>query len=264
MTVDGRRGIARFLTDVRRGSYNSAARGAGWVMLGQVGAMSAALAGVRLLTAGLTPAAYGELALWLTVAALAQGLVQSPVAQAQLRMFSVARETNGMAPYWAAARRLALLSAGITVLICVAAYLLGPLFGARRNLAAAAATCLFAVTAGEFGRRTSVSIAAQRRPLAAAAQAGHEWMRVLLAVAAIHLIVAAPAVALLAFAVSASFWTLVQSRVLHRAEPGLRASASAPEIAIWRGKLLVYAWPFAAWGVAAVLQANIDRWVAGA
>ncbi len=226
--------------------------------------MSAALVGVRLLTASLTPTAYGELALWLTVAAFAQGVVQSPVAQAQLRMFSVARAGQTLREYATAANRLGRDSAMITVTICVFAGMLAPFFGGVRQLAAVLATCAFAVAAGELGRRTSISIAAQKRPLAAVAQAGHEWLRVLLAVVLLHVIAPVPAAALFAFSISALFWLVLQSRVQCREEPALRGGAQFADapVGVWRARMLAYAWPFAAWGVAAVLQSNVDRWVA--
>lgn len=258
--------LTRVLSEFRRGTYNSAAWGAGWVLIGQVGAMTAAVAGVRMLTDSMTPAAFGELALWLSVVSFAQGAVQSPVAQAQLRMFSVASDQGALGPYAAAAHKLGRDSALLTIAICALAGILAPFLGGPRQLVAVLATCAFAVAAGEMGRRTSISIAAQRRPLAAAAQAGHEWMRVLLAVALLRLLAPVPASALLAFSVSAVFWVVLQSRVMYRELPALRggAEAAGEQVAVWRGRLIAYAWPFAAWGVAAVLQGNVDRWVAAA
>jgi O-antigen/teichoic acid export membrane protein len=258
--------LTRVLREVRSGTYNSAAKGAGWVLVGQAGAMTAALAGVRMLTSSMTPAAYGELALWLTVVSVAQGAVQSPVAQAQLRMFSVASAQGALGAYAAAAHRLGRDAAVVTVAICAMAGVMAPLLGAQQQLGAVLATCAFAVAAGEMGRRTSISIAAQHRALAAAAQAGHEWMRMLLAVLLLHVIAPVAASALLAFSISAVFWVVLQSRAMYRVMPALRggaAEAGEPATA-WRSRLLAYAWPFAAWGVASVLQGNVDRWVAAA
>jgi O-antigen/teichoic acid export membrane protein len=190
--------------------------------------------------------------------------VQSPVAQAQLRMFSVARDAHSLGAYATASARLGRDSALLTIALCIVAGLVAPMFGATRQLVPVLATCAFAMAAGELGRRTNISIAAQKRPLAAVAQAGHEWMRVLLAVVLLQTVAPVPAIALLAFGVSAVFWMVLQARVQFRDEPLLRGSAQADGAAIasWRTRLLAYAWPFAAWGVAAVLQGNVDRWVA--
>ncbi|HEV2070110.1 MAG TPA: hypothetical protein VGR26_09980, partial [Acidimicrobiales bacterium] len=65
-------------------------REAAWVAAGQAAAALGAFVGVAVLTNVLDPTTYGELALGITLASLAQLVAWSPITAAVLRFFSPA------------------------------------------------------------------------------------------------------------------------------------------------------------------------------
>ncbi len=223
--------------------------------------MAGTLFGVRLLSSTLGPAAYGDLALWLTLAAVGQGVIQSPLSQAQLRLYSAASERGELDGYWAASDRLGLRSAMIVSAICIT---IGLVIGGVPSLGTAAAACAFAVSAGEMARYTSVAIAAQRRKLAAFAQSGHEWLRPLLAAGALLIWPKTTAAALLGFGASAIILAVIQRARLRGGQRVAGAGSTRPTtVMAWQRQMLDYGWPFVLWGIAASLQSNADRWVMG-
>ncbi len=70
-----------------------------WVGLGQAAGALGAIAGVRLITHRLTPTAYGELALGMTVATLSQQTLLAPLSGASQRFFAPAQETGQISSY---------------------------------------------------------------------------------------------------------------------------------------------------------------------
>ena len=109
-----------------------------WVGAGQIAAVAGGLLGIRLLTRALSPVSYGELALAMTVATLAQQVVLGPAAGAMLRFFAPAHEAKQLRAYLKGSRRLVaegtcfvLALAVLSALALVAGL---ALFGLRRAL----------------------------------------------------------------------------------------------------------------------------------
>src|SRR3990172_13232007 len=93
------------------------AREGGWIALGQAMAVLGTLFGVRLLTELLEPAAYGELALGLTVAALVNQTLLGPLANGVTRFYAPASEQGDLGGYLSAVRHLVLAATGFILLV---------------------------------------------------------------------------------------------------------------------------------------------------
>ncbi len=88
-----------------------------WVVLGQAMAVLGVLVGVRLLTELLDPAAYGELALGMTVATLVNQTVLGPLSNGVTRFYAPAQEQGDLGGYLNAVRRLVLSATGLIILM---------------------------------------------------------------------------------------------------------------------------------------------------
>src|SRR3989344_1784787 len=88
-----------------------------WIVLGQAAAVVGSLFGVRLLTELLDPAAYGELALGMTVATLVNQTVLGPLSNGVTRFYAPAVEQGDLGGYLNAVRRLVISATGIIVLM---------------------------------------------------------------------------------------------------------------------------------------------------
>lgn len=231
-----------------------------WVVVGQGTAAVGALLGVRLLTQLLPPGAYGELALGLTGATLAQQALFSPLSASVLRYFAVAREAGALGPYlssvWTLARAavLLLLVAGTLVVGLVV------LLGAHGWLGLVAGAVAFAVVVGLYSLLDGLQNAARQRAVVAWHDGATPWVRFLLAAALVTAVGATGGVALTGFvaataALLASQWWFYRRRVCRLAKAG-----AGEERARWRGALLAYGWPFATWGLFSWAQVASDRW----
>jgi len=117
------------------------ASGQGLVAIGGV-------VGVRLLTHALSPPIYGELALGMTLALLAQQTVLAPLAVAFLRFFSPAREARAIRAYAMAVRRL-LVRATFATLVLAGACVVGLVqFGHAAWVGVAIAASILALLSG--------------------------------------------------------------------------------------------------------------------
>src|ERR1035437_3984722 len=86
-----------------------------WIVFGQVTAILGSLASVRLLTELLDPAAYGELALGMTVAAVVNQTVIGPLGNGVARFYAPAQERGDLGGYLNAVRRL--VSAATVIIV---------------------------------------------------------------------------------------------------------------------------------------------------
>ncbi|MGB5196552.1 MAG: hypothetical protein WBN64_05740, partial [Candidatus Deferrimicrobium sp.] len=83
-----------------------------WVVSGQAAAVAGGLFGVRLLTELMEPAAYGELALGMTVATLVNQTVLGPLSNGATRFYAPAAEAGDLTGYLAAVRRMVASATG--------------------------------------------------------------------------------------------------------------------------------------------------------
>ena len=75
-----------------------------WIVLGQLMMIAGSLVGVRLLTELLSPDAYGQLALGMTIATLVNQIVLGPLGGGIIRFYAHAVESSDLAGYFNAAK----------------------------------------------------------------------------------------------------------------------------------------------------------------
>lgn len=239
---------------------NSLGRELLWVVVGQATAAIGALVGVRLMTQVLPPAAYGELALGLTGATLAQQALFSPLSASVLRYFAPAREAGALGPYlssvWALARRavLLLLGAGAVAVGLVV------VLDTRGWLGLVAGAVAFAVIAGLYSLLDALQNAARQRAVVAWHDGATPWVRFLLAVALVTAVGATGSVALAGFAAATTALLASQWWFYRRGLADLPEAGAGEERDRWRRVLVAYGWPFATWGLFSWAQVASDRW----
>src|SRR6266852_2496474 len=119
-----------------------------WIVLGQAAAVLGSLVGIRLLTELLDPAAYGELALGMTVATLVNQTVLGPLGNGVTRFYAPAQEKGDIGVYLNAVRRLVLSATGIIVLMILLT-VTGLFFAGRIEwIGIASAALIFAILSG--------------------------------------------------------------------------------------------------------------------
>lgn len=226
-----------------------------WVATGYGLAGIGSVASVRVLTNLLEPRIYGQVALVLSLAALAQQIGFAPVAQAATRFFAPSAASGELDAYFAGCGRITL----ITGAFCGVAGVFLAVLGRHSLLWTALATGVYVCAFGVTSILAAIQTAARQRRIVALHGAAGAWLRA--ALAALFVVIFGPASAAVLAGFAATYLLILASqwrsfaRAFHRnLSPPLRQSprTSAP--------MLRYAWPFAAWGALAWVQTNVDRW----
>jgi len=229
-----------------------------WVVVGQAAAVLGSLAGVRLLTELLDPAAYGELALGMTVATLVNQTVLGPLGNGVTRFYAPAQEKGDIGGYLYAVRRLVLSATGIIILMALLA-VAGLLFAGRGEwIGIAIAALIFAILSGCNSILSGMQNAARQRSIVALHQGMESWARFLVAASLLVWLGATSTVAMVGYAVAVMLVLGSQyvyfRKIVHENVDGADKGKS------WRDQIWKYSWPFASWGVFTWAQLASDRW----
>src|SRR5690349_5276104 len=92
-----------------------------WIILGNAAAAIGSVVGIRVLTEFLDPHAYGQVALGVTLAMLANQTVMGPLGNGVMRFYAPAVERKDLPSYLAAVRDLVLRATGATCLLIACA-----------------------------------------------------------------------------------------------------------------------------------------------
>ncbi len=231
-----------------------------WIVLGQATAVLGALASVRLLTELLDPAAYGELALGLTVASLVNQTVLGPLANGITRFYAPAQERGDLGSYLSAVRGLALAAtAVIAVMILLAAA--GLLLAGRIEwIAIASAALIFAGLSGYNAILSGIQNAARQRAIVALHQGIETWARFLLAAGLLLWLGATSAVAMAGYALGVALVLGSQYLFFRKVIHGGGVVADRNN---WQQQIWTYSWPISIFGIFTWMQLASDRWALG-
>jgi O-antigen/teichoic acid export membrane protein len=254
-TVDVlRRGVRRF-ADVKREFA--------WVAAGQAFSFLGAFASVKILTNLLTPAAYGELAIGITIAGCVQMYVYGPLGQVVLRFLAVNRERGQLPAYFSVVKRLQvtcavfLLGAGLVTFAVLKSlhsqWTLIALFG-----------LLYGIVSGLSISFSQFQAAIRQRKIVALHQAADNWLRPLISVALLLVFRKSGYVALLAF-VCATLLVDISQAVFAWRSPEVRTNWAVgglhqSDIRRTRKEIISYAAPFVAWAGIGAISLFGDRW----
>lgn len=229
-----------------------------WVILGQVGMIVGTLFGVRVLTELLTPAAYGELALLMTIVSCTNLVCFGPVCNGVGRFFSAARESGQLSGYFAGARQILLWCGGTLLVLAVLGAAIAYRGGLAAWLPAGLAALGVALVSGVSTVVTSMHNAARRRGLVAAQQALDAVLRPAVATALLVSLGRSVFVTLTGYAAAAAGLLIWNYSALRRADGPFMAHRES--IQRWRTMILRYSWPIGAWGVFTWAQQASSRW----
>lgn len=228
-----------------------------WIVLGQAAAVLGSLAGVRLLTELLDPAAYGELALGLTVAALVNQTVLGPLANGVTRFYAPALERGDLGGYLGAVRRLVYAATGFVFLLALLG-VAGLLAASRAQwIGIATAALAFATLSGHNAILSGMQNAARQRAIVALHQGIESWLRFLVAAGLLLWLGASSALAMAGYALAVALVLGSQYAFFRRTVQGGRKPAQAAD---WQRQIWNYSWPISAFGVFTWVQLASDRW----
>lgn len=233
-----------------------------WIGLGQAGAVSGAIVGIRILTGLLSPQAYGRLALGMTAVTLVNHVLIGPLKNGVVRFFAPACQAGALDSYLAAVRRLLIGATGGFCLVVSVACVVGAATGHANWVGFGLIASCFALLLGYSTLLDAVQNAARQRTVVALHQALASWGRFLLAAGVVLWLGASSTAALTGYLLAmpivlASQWVFFR-RTLSRTRCVSR-QASGPE-SRWGEGILKYGWPFATFGIFTWMYMASDRW----
>lgn len=229
-----------------------------WIAAGQGLTVLGALVGVRLLTGQLEPAAYGELALGMTLSTLLNQTLLGALGSGVIRFYAPAAERSDLGGYLRSVRNLVAWTTWIALVLVavgVAALLVA---GNARWIPLTVAAATYALFAGYGSFLNAIQNAARQRAIVAAHQALDAWARGLLALALTMWLGATSTNAMIGYATASV--VVVASQYAFFRMTLAPAAGDSRESTAWRESMLEYSWPFAAWGVFTWAQQASDRW----
>ncbi len=235
-----------------------------WIILGQVMAVSGSLLGVRLLTELLEPAQYGELALGMTVATLAQQVILGPLAQGVIRFYAPAQESGALQPYLAAVFEMVWKSTGWIILVGFMAGAGMVLTGHSCWMGLGLAALCFALFSGYNSILNGIQNAARQRSVVALHQGGEPWIRFPAAAGLILWLGTSSTVTMIGFSL-AMVIVIISQCFFFRRFYNANNSYDERETAIaikseWRAQIFGYSWPIASFGFFTWALVVSDRW----
>lgn len=232
-----------------------------WIVLGQLMQVLGSLIGVRLLTGLLDPAAYGELALGMTIAMLVNQTMLGPLGNGVIRFYAPAQERSDLRGYLLAVRRLVSFATGIVVVIAILAVSGLLIAGRAKWIAITVAALIFSVLNGYNAILSGIQNAARQRSIVALHQGVDSWARFLVAAGSIALLGATSAIAMGGYLAAAALVLVSQSaffrRVIARNAGNI---GSGPN---WQGQIWSFSWPISIFGIFTWMQLASDRWALG-
>ena len=230
-----------------------------WIVFGNATAIVGTLVGVRVLTELLSPAAYGELALGMSLAILVNQAVLGPLSNGIIRFYAPADESGELGGYYRAVFRLVLQATAIIGLISIVT-LMGLLAAGKLAwVAIVLAALAFATLNGYNVILSGIQNAARQRAVVALHQGLESWIRWGVAAGLIILLGASSTVAMVGYVVSVAI-VLVSQYLL------IRRDASTPsnvESVRWQRDILEFSWPISIFGIFTWFQLASDRWALG-
>lgn len=237
----------------------------GWVIVGQLIAFLGGFLTIKVLTNLLGPAAYGQLALGITIAGLIQMFVYGPIDQTVLRFVSVHRERGSLGVFVAALKRVHRLAVCLVIpaalLAAVAFYFLAN--GEWSWLVLS--SCLFGTASGFYGTFVSLHNAFRQRRVVALHQGIDVWLRMCFAVIAVTMFSRTGSAALIGYFLAASVMAVsivYFSLKLHALNGNWDVPIQSKE-AVGRtmSELVEFGRPFLYFAMFGIVSAYADRWI---
>ncbi|MFA5284860.1 MAG: oligosaccharide flippase family protein [Smithellaceae bacterium] len=231
-----------------------------WIFFGQLMAVCGSLIGIRILTELLTPVAYGELALGLTIAAIVNQIILGPLGGGIIRFYSPSIEQRDFWGYWNAVRKMVFLATGI-ILILVVISAAGLAFaGQVQWITLTISAFVFAVLNGYCANLSGVQMAARQRSIVAIHQGMDPLLRSLIAAGLLLWLGMTSTVAMIGYAVAALLLLGSQLYFFRRIIVNVNVKKISNTKRDWQNEIWNFSWPIGVFGIFTWMQLASDRW----
>ena len=228
-----------------------------WIVLGQFLMVIGSLAGVRILTELLTPDAYGELALGMTIATLVNQIIMGPLSGGIIRFYAPAVERGDLGEYLNVVNKLLMYATALIFLLTAITFVGLTLSGKNQWIAISVSALVFAILSGYSMNLSSIQTAARQRAIVALHQGVDPLLKSLVAAGLIAWLGMSSVVAMIGYAIAAILMLGSQTYFFQRILRGKTFSKIAND---WQKDIWTFCWPIGVFGVFTWFQLASDRW----
>lgn len=249
--------IAREFIKSRR--FRNISREGLLVLSGQALAILGTLLGIRLLTGLLSPVAYGELALGITLMHLVDQAVLGPLSVGASRFYAPSFEKGELNQYLQAVRRLVLSTTGFVLLLMLLLIVGLSITGQTKWIGMATAALIYAILRGLYLILSGIQNAARQRAIVAIHQGFEPWIRFLVAVGFLLWIGNTSTMAMIGYSFAAVLVLGSQyyffKKNIFQGTGNAKNGSDLQQAQIWK-----FMWPMSIYGIFTWIQLISDRW----
>lgn len=227
-----------------KSKYTILLKESGWIVIGQIVSVSGSIFGVRLLTELLSPADYGQLAVWMTLVSLINFIVFGPLNSGAARFYSTASEQDDLVNYFGGLNNLALFGAGGVFIIALGSVII---YEKPNLFISLIATICFGIFSGYNGLFTGIQNAGRRRSVSALYQAIDPWLRNLIVAISILIFGNNCTTTLTGYSISSAF--VLVSHYIFSYSKSFKGTRNQEKVMFWSLKIWKYSWPMAIAGI---------------
>lgn len=229
-----------------------------WVFFGQAMAVLGTLLGIRLLTGLLSPVAYGELALGMTLATFVNQTVLGPLSAGAGRFYAPSFEKGELSHYLKAIRRLVFSATGFVLFLMLLLIIGLGITGQTKWIGIATAALIFAVLSGLNSILSGIQNAARQRSIVALHQGVDPWARFLVAAGFLLWIGATSTMAMVGYSLAAIL--VLGSQYLFFKKIILQGTSNEQKGSNLQEQIWKFTWPMSIFGIFTWIQLISDRW----
>ena len=226
--------------------------------MGQIITFAGALVLVRVLTAYLNPAQYGELALGLTAAGFVNQVVMGGITAGIGRYYSIATEKQDLRGYLRASKCLLVYATAAVVTLSLILLASMYLLGYSQWMGLLVVVFVFSVLSGYNGSLNAIQNAARQRAIVAFHGGLDAWLKIGLAVGSMLLLGISPTAVGIGYICSSFMITVSQLFFLRRTIPQLHTNL--PNRQRWIPQIWAFSLPITTFGAFTWMQQVSDRW----
>lgn len=231
------------------------------ITIGQVATVTGMMAGVKVLTKALPPESYGRFALGLSVAAIANALLLTPISSAATRFFAAASDKHELKSYFRAVTTLTAKASLITVAMAFIVFLSAAYMAPDSWSALIVSATFYSVVLGTSSVLSGIQTAARQRALVAIHTGLSSWGKFCLAKFFVVYFGSTGTVALWAYGLVGLITNLSQYVFFRKALQGtILKDDTNNNPKKWEKRLFSYGWPFATWGLLEAANLSSGRW----
>jgi O-antigen/teichoic acid export membrane protein len=231
-----------------------------WVVFGQILSILGSLLVIRVLTEYMSPPAFGQLALAMTIPIMINQTIFGPIGNGIARFYMPSKESGDFDEYLISIKTISISASLLVGMLGVVLIIYLFLIREIQWVALAGAALIFSVLSGWSSIISGMQACERRRSLVAAYQAAEPFLKGIFAVVFMWTVSFNATMAISGYVAGLALLIFIQILIFRMMAKRREAKTTQNSEKFWREKILKYSWPMGVWGIFTAIQLASDRW----